>query len=82
MMAFERIEPFGALADEYRLGTICSAIVNVQRTKESDRVYTADDFMPALRRAMPEPEPIGADMSPEELSNLIDAKVFGHVNNE
>jgi hypothetical protein len=83
MMAFERMEPFGALADEFRLGTIAATIANVQRSKESDPIYKAEDFMPALRRAIHGDGDgrvvIGADLDPEALSNLIDAQVFGVV---
>ncbi len=80
MMAMERLEPSGPLADEMRLGTIAATIANVNRGPDSP-AYSAEDFMPALRRALEgeEPQPMGADLSPEDLSNLIDAQVFGKV---
>ncbi len=80
MMAFERLEPFGALADEFRLGVIASTVANVHRQGDSEP-FSARDFMPALRRAIEGEEPAsrGADLDPEALSRLIDATIFGRV---
>jgi len=80
MMAFERLEPFGALADEYRLGTVAATVANVQRGPDAE-AYKAQDFMPSLRRAIDgeEPRRLGEDLDPEQLSRLIDAQVFGRV---
>ena len=77
MMAFERLEPFGALADEFRLGTLAATLANVHRGKDSP-VYGAGDFMPALARALggyaPAPQPIEID--PEAHSARLDALLF------
>lgn len=82
MMAFERLEPWGALADEFRIGQVAATIANVNRASDNSPVYSAGDFMPALRRALDgeeEPAARGADLDPEALSALIDAQVFGRV---
>ena len=80
MMAFERLEPFGALADEYRLGQVAATLANVHRGKDTE-AFSAADFMPALRRAMdgyaPPPAPI--ELDPEAHSALLDATLFGRV---
>ena len=80
MMAFERLEPFGALADEFRLGTLAATLANVHRSKDSP-VFGASDFMPALARAMggyaPPPPPI--ELDPEAHSAKLDALLFGHT---
>jgi hypothetical protein len=80
MMAFERIEPFGALADEYRLGTIPATFANVNRGKDDDP-YEPADFMPALRKALgrDEVKVVGQDLSADQLSALIDAQIFGRT---
>ena len=75
MMAFERLEPFGGMAEDYRAGVVAATVANVQRSAQQDP-YQAQDFMPALR------EPtvlLGEGMTPDELSDLIDAKIFGRV---
>lgn len=43
---YEAVEPFGERAQYWRAGQICAAIQNSQRTKRSDPVATAEDFMP------------------------------------
>lgn len=80
MMAFERLEPFGALAEEYRLGQIAATLANIHRSKDQD-AFQAPDFMPALRRAMDgyKPPPQIEELDPEALSALIDAQIFGHT---
>lgn len=78
MMAFERLEPFGALADEFRLGVIAATVANVNRGPDSDALYP-QDFMPALRRAMEPAQEQRREMDPDELSALIDATMFGRV---
>lgn len=78
-MAFERLEPFGALADEMRLGQIAATVANVQRGKDTEP-YTPAFFMPSLKRAMNGyADQEAREMTPEELSNLIDAKIFGRA---
>lgn len=85
MMAFERLEPFGSLHDQYGFGTIAATIGNVNRDpKSTPEPFSPQDFMPALRKALAHYEPdapklIGADLTPDQLSNLIDAQIFGRT---
>jgi hypothetical protein len=80
MMAFERLEPFGSLAEEYRIGKIAATLANVHRSAEA-QPFGPEDFMPALRRAMdgyaPPPPPI--ELDPEAHAALLDATLFGHT---
>lgn len=48
---YEVVEPFGERADYWRAGQICAAIHNSQRTKRSDPVLKAEDFMPMTFQA-------------------------------
>ena len=79
-MAFERLEPFGALHMEYMIGRLCATVVNVQLHKDATPLDPTD-FMPALRRAVEgytdviPPPPL----SPEEASAAIDKAMFGRV---
>lgn len=77
-MAFERLEPFGALADDARVGQVAATVANVKRGKDTEP-YTPGFFMPALQRALDGyPEAVAhREQTPEELSNLIDARIFG-----
>ena len=80
MMAFERIEPFGALHMEYMLGRVCATLVNVN-LREDATPFDPTDFMPALRRAVagyPDVIP-PPPLSPEEASAAIDKAMFGRV---
>lgn len=43
---YEAVEPFGERAQYWRAGQICAAVTNSQRTKRSDPIATAEDFMP------------------------------------
>lgn len=47
---YEMVEPFGERAAYWRNGQVCAAIANSQRTKRSDPVATAEDFMPKTFR--------------------------------
>lgn len=76
MMAFDRLEPFSALAAYDQAGTVAATIANVNRGKDSP-AYLPEDFMPVLRQTTEPTQARGADLSPEELSNLIDAQIFG-----
>ena len=80
-MAFERLEPFGALHLEAMLGQVCATIANVNRDpKRKPQAWAARDFMTSLARALdryrPEDEPVMLD-DPEAMSRLIKASVFG-----
>jgi hypothetical protein len=53
MMAFERLEPFGALHQELMLGQVCAVIANVHRdSKRRSDPFAPQDFMPGLRKAL------------------------------
>ena len=47
MMAFERLEPFGALHQMYAFGQVCATLANVHRSKEQ-QPFRPWDFFPAL----------------------------------
>lgn len=44
--AFERVEPFGPLRDDYRAGTIAAQVVNMLSSKRNAKRPTWQDFMP------------------------------------
>lgn len=84
MMAFERLEPFGALAEEFRAGQVAAIVANVNRSpKDTPEPYKAADFMPALRRAREDAEerakpPVrGENLTPDQYADLFDAMMFG-----
>lgn len=47
---YEMVEPFGERAQYWQMGQICAAIMNAQRTKRTDPVAQAEDFMPQTFR--------------------------------
>lgn len=77
-MAYERLEPFGPMAADFRAGEICATVANVQRRKECEP-FKASDFMPSLRSAIDRNKPPQKDMSNEEHAALMDAELFGLV---
>lgn len=78
MMAFAQLEPFGALAEDFRAGQICATLANVHRdSKTRPDPWTAADFMPALDAALAGtrlPPVLLAD--PVAQSDLIRQQVF------
>ncbi len=44
---YELVEPFGERGAYWRTGQICATVANAQRTKKTDPVWRAEDFMPA-----------------------------------
>jgi hypothetical protein len=40
--------------EDYRAGMIAATLVNVQRSKDSDKFWTAADFFPGLAAPVPE----------------------------
>jgi hypothetical protein len=68
-MAFERIEPFGVLADELRIARVCATFWNIHRGP-NQKAATPRDFSPVLAAAIPEPEPIN-EADPKKRSALI-----------
>lgn len=45
-MAYERIEPFGPLPAFQRTGILAAMISNTNRTKDSQPIAKAEDFLP------------------------------------
>jgi hypothetical protein len=70
MLAFERLEPFGALHAEFLAGQVCATLANLQRERGS-HAYAAADFMPALAAAIGPAEPREFD-NPEDQAAAID----------
>jgi len=59
-MAYDRLDPIGAQRIDLAAGVIASAVANTTRSKESDRVFTAADFMPEGSRP-PKRQQTGAE---------------------
>lgn len=79
MMAFELVEPWadGPEAADYRAGLVAATIANCHRDPASKpEPFCAADFFPP-RRAAEARHVRGADLSPDELSALLDAELFG-----
>lgn len=77
MMAFEDLEPFGGLAQDYRAGIVAATIANVHRDSEKKRdAFTAADFMPALAAIVSDREPVLLD-DPDAQADLMDRLLFG-----
>jgi hypothetical protein len=80
MMAFERIEPFGALHDEQMHGAICALTANLNRKKGSEP-FTGGHFFAALGKATKVGQPIHLD-DKKAMSALIRDRVFRFVRKE
>lgn len=77
MMAFDQLEPFGSLAEEFRMGQIAAVVANVNRNEErKPEPFTAADFMPALAAARERANRPPADETPEQLAARLDRKLF------
>ena len=74
MLAFERLEPFGALHDEQMHGAICALTANLN-LKKGAQPRTAGHFFAALGKAMKIGEPILLK-DKKAMSTLIMEKVF------
>ncbi len=66
-MAFEQLEPFGALHQEQMAGAVCAVMANMH-LKPGAKALAPADFMPALRRAL------DGYATPGELPNLTPAE--------
>jgi len=79
MMAFDRLEPMGALPQLHAFGQVCATVANVHRGKDS-QALGPEDFFPALARefgkAKASNEPILLDDA-EAQSALIKRTIFG-----
>lgn len=78
-MAFERLEPFGSLVDDYRSGTIAATIANVNRASSKDHYFAPDEFAPSVRNAKTRvAAPAKSDeLTDEQHTALFDACIFG-----
>lgn len=54
---YEMVEPFGERARYWQTGQICAAIMNAQRSKRTDPIAQAEDFMPKTFRVEGDEEP-------------------------
>ena len=63
---YESLEPFGERGHYWRMGQLCATMANVNRAKKSDKVYTAEDFMPTTFQ----PEPDEDVVPPDEFARL------------
>lgn len=78
MMAFDQLEPMGALPQLHAFGQVCAVIGNVNRGRDS-KPFGPGDFFPALARE------IGVEASNEPIlltdaeaqSALIKRSIFG-----
>lgn len=48
-MAYDSIEPFGAVRDDYRVALLSALTANIHRRKNS-RTFSPNDFMPFLKQ--------------------------------
>jgi hypothetical protein len=78
MMAFCRLEPFGALADEHRAAQIAATVANVNRDpKTKPEPWVAADFSPVLAAEKDRQEDAElAAMTPAERVAALDAALF------
>lgn len=62
-LAFRQLQPFGEWRDDWRMATLAAVITNAMtRSKDSDPIREAKDFMPDFEKALDEME------SQEEIS--------------
>ena len=79
MMAFEGLEPFGALPEDFRIGQVAAVIANVHRDQDrKSDPFTPGDFMPALRFAYESHESRALLLDDlDAQSDLFDTMIFG-----
>ena len=78
MMAFDRLEPMGALPQLHAFGQVCATVANVHRGRDTEP-YEPPDFFVALAREVgkrTDNEPILL-ADPEAQSALIKRAVLG-----
>lgn len=77
---FAALEPFGSHFDDLRAGSIAAATYNINRDpKQRSDPFEPLDFMPwnDLHGQQHERPALGAGMDVDQLSALIDARIFG-----
>jgi|CXWL01.1.fsa_nt_gi hypothetical protein len=67
---YELVEPFGERAQYWRAGQICAAVTNSQRTKRSDPIAIAEDFMPRTFRLDQDDDEAAQGSGPDEYDQL------------
>ncbi len=78
--AYAELEPFGSHFDDLRAGAVAAATYNVHRdSAQRPQPFLPLDFMPwnSLASIEDTPPVLGAELDPEQLSQLIDAQMFG-----
>lgn len=80
MIAFDQLEPMGALPMQFAFGQVCATIANVRRPAKQ-KPFRPENFFPALAREVGDrdsDEPILLD-DPEAQSALIKRAILGVV---
>ena len=79
-MAFFQLQPFGEWRADFRNASLMALITNVMtRTKTSDPVRTADEFMPDFEKALDEHQAQEETPAHERLWNKIRTAFGGLV---
>lgn len=80
-MAFFQLQPFGEWRRDFRNASLMALITNVMtRSKESDPVRTAEDFMPDFEKALDEMQTQEEVPAHERLWMKIKSRLGGLVN--
>ena len=76
-MAFFRLQPFGEWRKDTRMATLAAVIVNaLTRSKDSDPIHKAEEFMPDFEKALDEYE-AQEEISEQEVLAQKVRSVFG-----
>jgi hypothetical protein len=83
-IAFERLEPFGSLMDDFRAGQICATVANYAGKVRNEEAAAAQpgDFMPTLRQTADRKSDAQHPVllaDPEAHARLIKATLFGLI---
>ena len=78
MIAFDQLEPMGALPLLHAFGQVCTVMANVHRGRDSQPFEPAD-FFPALAREIGKKAPDGPVLldDPQAQAALIKRAIFG-----
>ena len=77
-MAYEELEPFGPLADQFSFGQIAATVANVNRGRDQP-AYSPEFFMPALKRTIDAQarKRVPVHLTDDQHAALMDATLFG-----
>lgn len=83
-MAFERLEGFGSLVDDLRIGQVAATVANVNRdSKARPQPFRPSDFMPQLGAELDRHQagmaPPVASADPKARSAMLAAMLFGRI---